>query len=183
MNLKKVFLRNFKNYDKEALDLESSSFWILRGKNSSGKSTLACDALTYALFGKIKAMDDPQDTKIGVDDVVKRGKSKATVRIEFTNKTDNYVIERIREIRKSSSREAVQIKKNGKIIHPKDAPKTKADQWIRNNLWTYKDFTNTTLIMQDEMTKALGLRTSDRRDYLERLFGINTSSRNSLNRS
>ena len=172
MNLKKIFLRNFKNYDKETLDLESSSFWILRGKNSSGKSTLACDALTYALFGKIKAMDDPQDTKISVDDIVKRGKAKATVRIEFTNKTDNFIIERTREIRKANSKEFVQIKKNGKIIHPKDANKTKADQWIRNNLWSYKDFTNTTLIMQDEMTKALNLRTGQRKDYFERLFGI-----------
>ncbi|MHA2275392.1 MAG: AAA family ATPase, partial [Candidatus Kariarchaeaceae archaeon] len=168
MNFRKLFIRNFKNYDKQKLDLESSSFWILRGKNSSGKSTLACDALTYALFGKIKAMDDPQDTKVSIDDVVKRGKTKALVRVEFTNKGDNFVIERERQIKKTASKESVYIKKNGKIIHPKDAPKTKGDNWIKSNLWTYKDFTNTTLIMQDEMTKALGLRTGERRDYLER---------------
>ena len=119
MNFKKIFIRNFKNYKKESLDLESNSFWILRGKNSSGKRTLACDALTYALFGKIKAMDDPNDTKISIDDIVKRGETKALVRIEFSNKQDNFVIERERQIKKTASRESIYIKRNGKIIHQK----------------------------------------------------------------
>ncbi|OLS19970.1 MAG: DNA double-strand break repair Rad50 ATPase [Candidatus Heimdallarchaeota archaeon LC_2] len=171
MNIKKISIRNFKNYDKEKLDLESSSFWILTGKNSSGKSTLACDALTYALFGKIKAMDDPQDARVSVDDIVKRGKTKATVSIEFTNNGDNFVVERIREIKKRA-RETVYIKRNDRIIMDRGTPKKKADQWIVDNLWTYNDFTNTTLIMQDEMTKALDLPIGKRKDYLERLFGI-----------
>ncbi len=164
-------LKNFRNFAEEKIDFEDSSVWILRGKNSSGKSTLACDALTYGLFGKIQAMDEPADLRILKDDVIRRGKRKAYVRIDFSHKGDIYKLTRTREKAKSSSKETVTIIRNDNYILV-DAKKSEADNWIQKNLWTYDDFTNTTLILQNDMTKALEMVKGDRKDYLERLFNI-----------
>ncbi|MHA2251064.1 MAG: AAA family ATPase [Candidatus Kariarchaeaceae archaeon] len=171
MDFKLVKLKNFRNYSNETVDLEDDSVWILRGKNSSGKSTLACDALTFALFGKIKAMDEPADLRVLKDDIIKRGKTKAQVRIDFSHKGDSFSLTRIREKVKTTSKETVTLTRNNQKIMDEEK-KSKADKWIEKNLWAYDDFTNTTLILQDDMTKALQMPKGDRKDYLERLFNI-----------
>ena len=47
MDFQSIKLVNFKNIADENLKLTDSPFWIIRGKNSAGKSTFVCDALTY----------------------------------------------------------------------------------------------------------------------------------------
>ncbi|MHA2092201.1 MAG: AAA family ATPase, partial [Candidatus Kariarchaeaceae archaeon] len=171
MDFKLIEITNFRNYSHEELDLEDSRVWILRGRNSAGKSTLACDALTYALFGKIKAMDEPADLRVKKDDIIKRGKKQARVKIKFTHNGERYSLTRIRKKTKGGSSETVTLYQGeNKILG--DEKMTSANKWIEEKLWTYNDFINTTLILQDDMTKSLQMARGERKDYLERLFNI-----------
>ncbi|MHA2171044.1 MAG: hypothetical protein ACXAB7_14215 [Candidatus Kariarchaeaceae archaeon] len=171
MDFKHIEITNFRNYSHEELDLEDSRVWILRGRNSAGKSTLACDALTYALFGKIKAMDEPADLRAKKDDIIKRGKKQAQVKIKFTHNGERYSLTRIRKKTKGGSSETVTLYQGeNKILG--DEKMTSANKWIEEKLWTYNDFINTTLILQDDMTKSLQMARGERKDYLERLFNI-----------
>ncbi len=172
MNLKKIKLKNFRNYRDEELDLEDNTYWVIRGANSAGKSTLACDSITYALFGKTSGTEGRKDLKVSADDVIRRGKNETEVMLKFEHIGDEYTIIRKRAKRgKGKGKETVTLYKNGKTIL-KGTKKTEADNWIRNNLWKYSDFINTTIILQDDMTRTLEMTTTERKEYIERLFGV-----------
>ncbi|MCH8907644.1 MAG: SMC family ATPase, partial [Candidatus Heimdallarchaeota archaeon] len=108
--------------------------------------------------------------KISPNDLIRRGQKIARVKLEFKHEDSIYSLRRTRSI-KGKGMETVNLTKNGKIILDEERKK-KADQWIEDNLITYSDFKNTTLILQDEMKSVLEMERSKRKNYLERMFGI-----------
>ena len=167
MDFQLLFLKNFKNHSNTKLDLTKSRVWIFRGKNSSGKSTLACDAITYALFGEINAMRGRAGMVVLKDDLIKRGATKMEVTVKFVFKGEMHSITR----KRSKNLEVVTLSIGG-VFRMEEEKSTVANGWIEKNLLTFNDFRNTSMILQDEMTHTLKMARSDREEYLVKLFGI-----------
>ena len=58
MDLLKVKVENFRCFKGfHELDITDGQLWIVRGENGSGKSTIICDSILFALFNTIPSLE------------------------------------------------------------------------------------------------------------------------------
>ena len=85
MKIKKLVLENIRSYKKEELNFKSG-ISLLSGDIGSGKTTTLL-AIEFALFGLVKG-------KLTSDSVLRHGKNKGKVALEFELDNKNYIIKR-----------------------------------------------------------------------------------------
>lgn len=109
MEIKKVYLQNFRNYENESANFKSG-LNILEGKNAQGKTNLL-EAIFLCVIGK-----SPRTKK--EKDLIKMDKNLARVTVEFTKLSGNKKIELFlfSNQNKSIKINGVPIKKIGELM-------------------------------------------------------------------
>lgn len=83
MKIKHIKLKNFKNFKEKEITLSDMTF--IKGKNGTGKTTLALDSILFALYG--------YTTKDSLKDLPTKDKAKScTVEVELEVKGKNYTV-------------------------------------------------------------------------------------------
>lgn len=85
MFIKRVFLRNFKNFLGDN-SFKFDKLTLVTGDNGSGKTTITVDALLFAIYGYASQSLDKLPTK--------EHPGNCLVRVEFTSGSDEYIVER-----------------------------------------------------------------------------------------
>lgn len=89
-----IMLRDFLSYREADIDLSRGGVIALAGDNGAGKSALAVDALTWALWGESRARSDDDLVRVGADEC------QATVVVEMGDR--RYRIGRRRQLPKGA---------------------------------------------------------------------------------
>ena len=101
MRVKRIKLKSFKNFEEKEIILFGINFF--KGKNGTGKTTLALESILFALFGYT-----PKDT---LADLPTRNKSKScSVEIELEYQNHNYIVVRKYPTKISIRKDNVELK-------------------------------------------------------------------------
>jgi len=129
---KKIEMHNFKCFEHIDFEFTPNRFVIVQGNNGQGKTTLCCDGIVYALYGKTTK-------NIKADDVIRIRSGKNTyVKLTFSIDDDEYRVERYRKHK---------VYKNEFLIY-KDNGKTPVDVSIEDILMPFNIFINCLMFSQ-----------------------------------
>ena len=121
MRIKSIKLKNFKNFD--SFEIEFATINLVQGKNGSGKTTIAGDAVYFSLYG--------YTAKDLISDLPTRGKSKScAVTINLLAKSHEYEITREFPLK-------LTIKEDGKIL---DLSTSEGNKYIIDLVGTRENF-------------------------------------------
>lgn len=161
--IKKLKFNNFFNFgeDENVLDYTKMCGIVgIDGNSYSGKSTVACDVLLYAIFGLCSRGDK--------FDVVNVDKKNMYTDIEFNVNEDEYRIIRKREIKgsgkKRESNEKMTLYKNGENISKESVDKTNEE--IVKIICDYDNLVNVTMMLQRGSTSFIDLCDKDRKSLI-----------------
>lgn len=160
MELLKIKVSNFKIFREMEIDLKDQELLIIRGDNGSGKSSLICESLLYALYGKCESTNI---TGRYVDDLIRIRAKDMQVYVEFNYKGQNFEILRKRRL-SGSPKASYEIKVDGV-----NQGKKTFDEITGLD---YKTFLNTILISQGQMTKFLDLKPAERKKLITDFFDL-----------
>lgn len=167
-----ITLEGFSAYRaKQRLSLEDVEFFSLSGPTGSGKSSLI-DAMIFALYGRV-----PRLGGRAVAPVITAGTDRARVKFEFEVRGNAYVVSRVAERNDSgaSVREARLETADGKTIANGAGEVTReVEDLLRLR---FEDFTKTVVLPQGEFARFLNAGSTERRDLLRDLLGLDVYTR------
>jgi len=158
---------------KQTIDfktLTEQGLFGIFGKTGSGKSTIL-DAITLALYGNIVRIDGSKDDKL--INLLNINSDKIEITYEFSIGGEKYKIHRRFPKKKVGNELGAQkclMYKNDEIIGEKTGEiKTKIDELIGLNM---DDFTRSVVLPQGKFSEFLKLAGKEKREMLERIFGL-----------
>lgn len=166
MKFKRLTIENIRSYRE--LDLEfKDGVTVISGVNGSGKSSIL-EACFMGLFGE-KALDG---TPLQIDDMIRKGSSKASIIIDFEHAGDDYQIERQFRLQKSgrANNPKSVLKKNGAII----AEQAKGTYDVLKKLLKMdeKNFQNCSYIRQGDVDALINAKPKDRQQMIDDLLQL-----------
>jgi exonuclease SbcC len=175
MNPVKLHLTNFTSYKEEDVNLEGIDIAVATGDNGAGKSSLATDAITWALFG-----EGSKGGKKNLNDYVKRGEQEGRVELQFNLGESLYRVVRHRSVAKDKTMLEFFVQeidgetsisnwvaRSGKSI-------TETQEIIEKTLrMDYRTFISSSLILQGKADSFTNDMTdAERKDALARILGL-----------
>ncbi len=164
MILKSLYLENFLAHEETKLDFAENGITVLIGDNGAGKSSIL-EAIQFALYGSSSKGNT-------ISQLVKWGRKKAKIELEFIKGGSEYKIEReIVLTGKSHSQTAVVYKKEkGKyrLYYQKNINK----ELPKITGITQKTFLNSILVKQGEIEGLLELTPKKRAQVFEELLDM-----------
>ncbi|EDP74227.1 AAA family ATPase [Hydrogenivirga sp. 128-5-R1-1] len=161
MILKSLYLENFLAHEETKLNFAENGITVLIGDNGAGKSSIL-EAIQFALYGS--------SSKGNISQLVKWGRKKAKIELEFIKNGSEYKIEReIVLTGKSHSQTAVVYKKekgNYRLYYQKNINK----ELPKITGITQKTFLNSILVKQGEIEGLLELTPKKRAQVFEELL-------------
>ena len=167
---RKIKLKDFLSYADAEVDLADCHLVALAGENGAGKSALAVDAITWALWGESRARSD--------DDLVRQGADGCIVSVIIEARDGQYEIRRERRLARQgrAANSALGILR----LHGDYEPTVLTAETIRETQerinaalgLDYSTFINTACLIQgraDEFTRAAP---ADRKKVLASLLGL-----------
>lgn len=168
----RITLDGFSAYRaRQTLSLEDVEFFSLSGPTGSGKSSLI-DAMIFALYGRV-----PRLGGRAVAPVITAGADRARVSFEFEVSGDTYVVSRVAERTDSgaSVREARLETADGSPVASGAGEVTReVEDLLRLR---FDDFTKTVVLPQGEFARFLKAGSTERRDLLRDLLGLDVYAR------
>lgn len=170
----KLLLKGLQSFEEEQeIDFQKLSehgLFGIFGPTGSGKSTIL-DAITLAIYGDIVRIKGSQADRL--EHLVNMNCNE--MRVDFTFELGSHVFQIIREMKLKKTERVFSSKKqyllkDGEIIADKDNQiKSEIDNYIGLSM---DDFTRSVVLPQGKFNEFLKLSGTDRRDMLERLFGL-----------
>jgi len=170
--------------------LKTAGVFAITGPTGSGKSTLL-DAMCLALFdttprliaaagAKIGREDEPEDTRIGANDVrnlLRKGTGEGYVEVEFVG-VDGRTYRARWEVRRAHLNPSRRLQKTGMTLvavesgEPMGGTKTEVLQGIEARLGlSFEQFRRSVLLAQGDFAAFLDAKDSERGSLLERITG------------
>ena len=170
----KLLIKGLQSFEEEQeIDFQKLSehgLFGIFGPTGSGKSTIL-DAITLAIYGDIVRIKGSQADRL--EHLVNMNCNE--MRVDFTFELGSHVFQIIREMKFKKMERVFSSKKqyllkDGEIIADKDTQiKSEIDNYIGLSM---DDFTRSVVLPQGKFSEFLKLSGTDRRDMLERLFGL-----------
>ena len=170
----KLLIKGLQSFEEEQeIDFQKLSehgLFGIFGPTGSGKSTIL-DAITLAIYGDIVRIKGSQADRL--EHLVNMNCNE--MRVDFTFELGSHVFQIIREMKLKKTERVFSSKKqyllkDGEIIADKDTQiKSEIDNYIGLSM---DDFTRSVVLPQGKFSEFLKLSGTDRRDMLERLFGL-----------
>lgn len=172
MDLLKVRVENFRCFQgTHELDMSEGPLWVVRGENGSGKSTLVCDSILFTLFNTIPSLEGTQSLK--KTDLINLHHKVMSVQIWFNHNGNYYSIKRSYQVKgKSDTLHHLFIAWQNKKEIINTAKQDEARIFVNEKFWEIEDFRNTTIVLQNEITKSIEQRESERKKSIEKIFSI-----------
>ncbi|HVB21686.1 MAG TPA: SMC family ATPase [Ktedonobacteraceae bacterium] len=173
-----VTLEGFLSYrEKQVINFDGSSLWVLWGPNGVGKSAVF-DAITFALFGTHRAN---RKTKGSTDELINHHSDKLIVTFDFIVDGIIYRIKRIHPRKGRSTREAF-IVESSDISNLENARTKRIDntdsedglnQWVRQTIgMNDAAFTSSCLLLQGKSEQLLDADARGRYTILAELIDL-----------
>ena len=163
MIITRLRLENFLAHDNTDIEFSQSGITAIIGENGSGKTSIL-EGIYYALFG--------ESSKGNLGDIVKWGRSGASVELEFIKGNRRYKI--VREIKKTSKGNTTNAFlyriENSREILEKHKNLNKELPAITG--LSKKTFLNSVLVRQGEIEGLLRLKPSEREKVIEELLDL-----------
>lgn len=170
----KLVIKGLQSFEEEQeIDFQKLSehgLFGIFGPTGSGKSTIL-DAITLAIYGDIVRIKGSQADRL--EHLVNMNCNE--MRVDFTFELGSHVFQIIREMKLKKTERVFSSKKqyllkDGEIIADKDTQiKSEIDNYIGLSM---DDFTRSVVLPQGKFNEFLKLSGTERRDMLERLFGL-----------
>ncbi len=168
----KLEIENFTVYKgKHFIDFTPLNFFVIKGKNGSGKSSLI-EAICYALYGKVPRYGNSKAHK----DLLSKGEDWIFVSLDFSVKGKCYRIER--EYNKKNDQSDFRFYEfNEKGIVPKNFREDELETFLLNLIkLDYRIFTRVVFLTQNQFEKFLKANEkedrSKKREILNSLLGL-----------
>jgi exonuclease SbcC len=166
---RKIKLHDFLSYADAEVDLSACHLVALAGENGAGKSALAVDAITWALWGESRARSD--------DDLVRQGADVCEVSLVVDAHGTEYEIRRSRRLARHgraamSTLGFTRDEPNGTVILTAETIRETQERINEVLGLDYSTFINTACLIQgraDEFTRAAP---GDRKKVLASLLGL-----------
>jgi len=165
----RIGLSNFLSYGDADVDLAGLSMVALAGENGAGKSALAVDALTWALWGLSRARSD--------DDLVRAGASECMVTVDIAVDRGTYRVSRRRHLgpggRAGTSALTLEALEGGRAVKLTAETIRETQERIEGVLGLDgKTFINTACLVQGRADEFARAGPKDRKDLLAEILGI-----------
>lgn len=159
MKIKKIKFKNFSSYGNKFQEINfetDGNLFLVRGKNGSGKSTIA-NVIKYGFFGKVD--------KIKLSDLVNRYNKNLLVEIVFENHGKIY------EIKRGIQPNILEFYENGNSFE--QSGKKNIQEIIDNIIKIpYNVFINSISLSINDFKSFLTITPTDRRNILDKIFGF-----------
>ena len=159
-----LMLEGFLSYrEKVVVDLSAVSVACVSGANGAGKSTLF-DAITWALFGKARRMDDA---------LIHDGLEACRVNFEFTYENSRYRVDRTKPRAKAALLEFQMLKPDGTWKVLTEAGIRATEQKISTTLrLDYETFVNAAFFLQGKADLFAQQTPGKRKELLSNILGL-----------
>ncbi len=167
IDFEEISIKNFMSYGAKPvkLNLREHPLTLIVGANGKGKSSLVCDSIITALFGR---PSKSVKIKTIVNDI---NRKNCVIDLKFTiNKKHSYRIVR------GFSPDYVELYKDGEVEDSRSSKKfmqKEIDDITQLNLDTFK---NICVLTANLSTSFLDMKAADARTVIENLFGLNIYS-------
>ncbi|MCS6784999.1 MAG: AAA family ATPase, partial [Candidatus Caldarchaeum sp.] len=162
MIINQVSMRDFIAYHDAVIDFPLG-VTVIVGQNGAGKTTIL-DAITYSLF---------KEHGRGVEEnLIRRGRDKAKVRVRFTVRGRKYEVEWTIQRGKTSAGSLRDIEKQMPLVMPGMGEKTLVPAVERVVGLDSKIFMNAIYVRQGQIAKLLEDRPAERKKTIAHLLGI-----------
>lgn len=170
----RVSLEGFLSYqEKQVIDFNGSSLWMLWGSNGVGKSAVF-DAITFALFGAHRAGKDAKNAK----ELINHHADKFIIEFDFSVDGLVYRIRRTCPRNGRPTRLAFELRRND-VGDVNVIPIAGTDyddgfkQWVANSIGLdYKTFTSSVLLLQGKSEQLLNADPKGRYDILAEIIDL-----------
>jgi exonuclease SbcC len=164
MILKTLQMKNFRSYEDSKIDF-INGYNIIIGPNGAGKTTIFL-AILFALFGRARK----DGKEILLSDLVRHGKKKTSVVLEFQLGKTNYIVKR--EIDVDSGSSSAELYKNNSLISEKSRTVSNDIESIINI--DKNTFENILYIGQGEIPKISSDDPAARKKLFDRFLGLDS---------
>ncbi len=170
----RVSLEGFLSYqEKQVIDFEGSSLWMLWGSNGVGKSAVF-DAITFALFGAHRAGKDARNAK----ELINHHADKFSIEFDFSVDGVAYRIRRTCPRNGRPTRLAFELQSN-EAARVNGIPIAGTDdddglkKWVADIIGLdYKTFTSSVLLLQGKSERLLNADPKGRYDILAEIIDL-----------
>ena len=169
IEFKKLTLKNFLSVGEESLEFlfndenrDKTTINIVTGSNGTGKSTLLCDGVSFALFGKsVRGLN-----KNGLINNITQGNT--VVSIEFNVHGSDYII------RRGIKPTFLELYKDGELLNV-TALKQDTQTYINSHIlrFGFNVFTQTIVLTSMLYQSFMTMNAGARRKYIENITGLN----------
>ena len=167
----KLVLNNFLSYGDAEIDFGGITLAALLGHNGAGKSSLATDAITWALYGEGRYKD--------IDRYIRQGQEQAVNELQFVLAGENYRVIRTRS-NKGKGKSTLELAKfNCTDWEPMSGTTIKETQEkIRELLrMDYETFVSSCVILQDESDRLTKATPGKRMEIFGQILGLDVYDR------
>ncbi len=166
MRLNRVKLNNFLSYRDAEADLSAVNLAAVVGQNGAGKSSLATDSLTWALFGQGRAAS--------IDDYVRRGERECSVEVEFALGDQTYRVIRTRGLQGAGKSDLQLARLDGGTWIPLTRDSVRATQEAIVELlgMGHDVFVSTAMILQGGSDRFTAATPAERKAVLGSVLGL-----------
>lgn len=170
----RVSLEGFLSYkDKQVIDFENSSLWMLWGPNGVGKSAIF-DAITFALYSSHRG------GKSNAKELINHYSNRLVVEFDFLVDGVAYRVRRVLPHKGRPVREVVLLSKDANrpdCVHEMPVPNTDSDEsfkdWVRRTIGLdERAFTSSILLLQGKSEQLLTVEPKDRYTILAELIDL-----------
>jgi DNA repair exonuclease SbcCD ATPase subunit len=160
MKLTRVQWRNFASYGNKLQNLEfnenESNLFLVLGENGAGKSTIS-DVITFGIYGKIEGKKQK--------DIANRVNGNAWARIDFTQDSKEYAIER------GLDPNVFSFYEDG-VLYDKAGVKN-VQEYLEEIIGIpYYVFTNTLSLSINDFKSYLKMSPADKKGIFDKIFGL-----------
>lgn len=171
ITFRRVFAKNFMSIGNNGVEirLDNAAANLIIGKNGQGKSSIITDTLSYVLYGK--AYRDINKPLL----VNSTNNKNMLVEVEFETGSKKYLV------RRGMKPNIFEVYENGKLIDQDDRSLDYQDKLEKNILnMNYHAFKQIVIIGKATYKPFMGLKSQDRRNFIEELLTLKIYTQMSL---